>query len=218
MSWPSLLVLVRHAESEGNVLSPDERASYTVPTHAYGLTERGREQARLTGKYLREHFGEFEFYYTSYYERARETMRLMYPEAHVYEDARLAEANRGIWHSMTRDEIKQLFPREIERRDREGLYHHRPLGGENWPDVELRVHSFLGTLARDGRGRNGLVVVHGHWHILCQRLLHHFDIKEAERRYRERIVENASVTVYRRRGLNLELVEENVVPWRDRLG
>jgi broad specificity phosphatase PhoE len=218
MSWPKRLVLVRHAESEGNIRTAEERAVFPTATYAYRLTKRGRAQAARTGDYLRQRFGGFDFFYTSYYERARETMRIMYPEAHVYEDARLAEANRGVWHTMTTAEVEARFPGERERRERENLYHYRPLGGENWPDIELRVHSFLGTIARDGGGRGGLVVVHGHWLILLQRLMHHFSIEEAMHRYRERITENASVTVYERRGLchpRLELVEENIVPWRD---
>ncbi len=217
MGWPKLLVLVRHAESEGNVRSVDERASYDVATHAYGLTERGREQARITGEYVRRTFGKFDFYYTSYYRRAKETMALMYPEARVREDPRLAEAQRGIWHAMTRDEIRHFFPSELVRKDREGLYHFRPIGGENWPDVELRIHSFLGTLARDGAGGKGLLVVHGHWLLLFQRLIHHFPIDEVVERYHAGVFENASVTVYRGRGWlqpRLVLAEENIVPWK----
>jgi broad specificity phosphatase PhoE len=218
MGWPKNLVLVRHAESKGNVLSVDDRASYEVATHDYGLTERGREQAELTGEYLRKRFDGFDFYYTSYYRRAKETMTLLYPDAKVREDPRLAEAQRGIYHAMTRSEITERFPHELIRKDREGLYHYRPLGGENWPDVELRIHSFLGTLARDGAGQSGLIVVHGHWLLLFQRLIHHFSIDEALTRYRAGVFENASVTVYRGRSQKgkprLVLTEENIVPWQ----
>ncbi|HTK60156.1 MAG TPA: histidine phosphatase family protein, partial [Candidatus Baltobacteraceae bacterium] len=133
MPWPDLLVLVRHAESEGNVRTVAERAAYEVSTHAYPLTARGREQARLTGEWLRQGHRPFDVHYTSYYARAQETMKIMYPDAHVYEDPRLAEANRGIYHTYTEAEIASLCPKELARKKREGLYHHRPLGGENWP-------------------------------------------------------------------------------------
>ncbi len=33
MGWPSVLVMVRHGESEGNVRNVEERAGYNVPTH-----------------------------------------------------------------------------------------------------------------------------------------------------------------------------------------
>ena len=217
MAWPKRLVLVRHAESEGNVLSVDERARFDVSTHEHGLTERGKEQARATGEYLRRRFGEFNVYYVSYYTRSQETMRIMYPDAHVYEDPRLAEGQRGIWHTMTEEEIRENFPGEIERKEREGLYHYRAPGGENWPDIELRIHSFLGTLNRDYDNMNVLIVVHGHWLILFRRLVHHFSIVEAVEKYRTAVVKNASVTLYKglkHKGKSMMiLTEENIVPW-----
>lgn len=221
MGWPKNLVLVRHAESEGNVRSADERASYDIATHAYPLTERGRRQAELTGKYLHERFGEFDIYYVSYYVRSKETMLVMYPKARVYEDPRLAEGQRGIFHTMTEDQIGVRFPEELERKVREGLYHYRAPGGENWPDIELRVHSFLGTLSRDYEDQNVIIVVHGHWLILFQRLIHHFSIEEALRRYKNTVVENASVTVYggisRNGKSRLVLNEGNIVPWQGKI-
>lgn len=221
MAWPKLLVMVRHAESVGNTLTVEQRAGYDMATHAYPLTERGRAQCPWTGAYLTEQYGAFDVHYTSYYERARETMALAVPGKKVYEDPRLAEAQRGIWHTMTKDEIAQAYPHEIVRKEREGLYHHRPLGGENWPDVELRIHSFLGTLSRDYKDQKVLIVVHGFWLILFQRLIHHFSIEEAMRRYNEGVFENASVTAYRGRNYvgsaELELISENIVPWKGKV-
>jgi len=221
MAWPKLLVFVRHAESEGNIRSADERAQFDLSTHSYNLTPRGTKQAEITGKYLHDRFGEFDVYYQSYYSRTRQTLETMYPEAHVYEDPRLAEAQRGIWHTMTQDQIKVRFPEEVERKKREGLYHYRPLGGENWPDIELRIHSFLGTLARDYEGKKVLCVVHGHWLILFQRLIEHFSIPAAVEKYQTAIFENAAVTIYEGKEIagksRLVLVEENIVPWKDKL-
>ncbi|OHA05313.1 MAG: hypothetical protein A3B29_02055 [Candidatus Sungbacteria bacterium RIFCSPLOWO2_01_FULL_51_34] len=217
MGWPRCLVLVRHAESEGNIKTVDERASYGVSTHAYALTERGRKQAALTGEYVERRFGPFDAYYVSYYTRSQETMKIMYPDVRVYEDPRLAEGQRGIFHTMTTEQIRRRFPEELERKAREGLYHYRPLGGENWPDIELRIHSFLGTLSRDYEDQSVLIVVHGHWLLLFQRLIHRFSIEEAVRRYKNAVVENASVTVYEsavaRGKSRLVLQGRKVVPW-----
>lgn len=217
MAWPSLLVLVRHAESEGNVLNVDERALTSQSTYQYSLTERGKKQATITGEYLKKTLGEFDIHYVSYYQRSKETMNIMYPNAHVYEDPRLAEGQRGIWHTMTTKQVLHRFPEEIERKQREGLYHYRPLGGENWPDIELRIHSFLGTLSRDYEGQRVIIVVHGHWFILFQRLIHHFSIEEALRRHRIGTVKNTSVAIYKGSILDgksrLVLLEENIVPW-----
>lgn len=221
MSWPRQLVLVRHAESEGNLKSANERAEFDVSTHEYALSERGRKQAEITGQFLRESFGNFDIHYVSYYQRSKETMAIMYPDARVYEDPRLAEGQRGIWHILTKQQMLKKFPEEFKRRDREGLYHYRPFGGENWPDIELRIHSFLGTLSRDYDDQKVLIVVHGHWLILFQRLIHHFSIAEALKRYHGRVFQNASVTVYndlRQNGKSrLILQSENFVPWQGKL-
>lgn len=221
MGLPELLVLVRHAESEGNIQSTAERAKSEIPTHGYALTDRGKQQALITGRYLQERFGFFDDYYASYYRRAKETLQLMYVGAKVYEDPRLAEGQRGIWHILTEEEIQERYPFEIARREREGLYHFRPWGGENWPDIELRIHSFLRTLYRDCVGRRVLIIVHGHWLILFQRLIHHFSIERTLLQYRTSIFENASVTIYRgqeREGKSkLVLQEENIIPWAGQL-
>lgn len=217
MGWPKTLVLVRHAESVGNTMKVDERAAYHTSSHAYPLTERGKAQAAITGEWLRQNFPPFDVHYVSYYKRAKETMEIMFPDAKVYEDPRLAEAQRGIYHVMTREQMEARYPEELVRKEREGLYHYRPPGGENSPDVELRIHSFLGTLTRDCEDENVVIVVHGNWLIFFQRLLHRFSIDEAIRRYHEGVVENASVTVYRNElscgKSRLALEKENVVPW-----
>lgn len=225
MGWPRLLVFVRHGESAGNVMSPDDRAAFETPTHAYPLTGRGRQQAEITGAYLKKNFGSFDIVWSSYYERARQTAALVCGGRKVWEDPRLAEGQRGIYHTYTKAEVLAHFPKEIARREREGFYHHRPLGGENWPDIELRIHSFLTTLNRDGEGKRVLIVGHGHWFILFQKLLEHFTIEEAERRYRAATVENASVSVFN--GGEGALFEQFVrltedktayrVPWADQL-
>lgn len=226
MAWPKLLCLVRHAESAGNVLSVDERAQTPVATHDYPITARGQEQAKITGEYLRKLYPQFDAYYTSYYRRAKETMKLLYPNVKVYEDPRLAEAQRGIYHTMTKEQIAQRFPEELERKEREKLYHYRPFGGENWADVELRIHSFLVTLSRDYEDQNVLIVVHGHWLILFQRLIERFSIEESIRRYQEAVVDNASVTTYEQdwepdyRGIptranaRLSCTQHNFAPWK----
>ena len=198
MSWPRALVFVRHGESEGNVRSIDERAEFEVATHAYPLTAKGREQARITGEFLHANYPSFDAYYASYYERSKETLRIMCPSAKIYEDPRLAEGQRGFYHSLTQEEVAKRYPDELRRKEREGLYHYRPYGGENWPDIELRIHSFLGTLARDYENEDVLICGHGQWLILFQRLIERFSIEEALARYKKHVVPNASITVYQK--------------------
>lgn len=224
MGWPRELFLFRHAESQGNVLSVEERAKWERSSHEYKLTKRGRNQAKLAGQWLREKYCEFDAYFSSYYARARETLDIMFPGVKVIEDARLAEAQRGIWHTMTKDEIGKVFPSEISRKERENLYHYRPIGGENWPDVEMRIHSFRSTLTCEHDSEKVLVIVHGNWLSLFQRVNDGLSVEEVMRRYgldNRGVVDNASVTIYKNKSVNgkpkLVLKEENIIPWKDGL-
>jgi probable phosphoglycerate mutase len=217
MTWPDRIVLVRHGESEGNILTGEERVKLDKATHDYALTAEGQRQTEVTAKFLKERFRDgFDAFYTSYYRRAKETMEILTDgKVKVYEDPRLREAERGIFHTYTPEEVEQYFPLENRRKEREGYYHYRPPGGENWPDIELRIHSFLSTLARDQAGKRVLIVVHGHWLILFQRMIHHFSIETAMDRYHNRVAPNASVTSYRAvMGGKLDLEMEHVAPWQ----
>lgn len=224
---PRRIILVRHGESVGNVLTMEERASFIVPTHEYGLTERGRRQAEATAAWMRRYFTPpaavvdhaFSDIFVSYYRRSRETAEIMFPKDTLVEDARLAEAHRGIYHVLPRDFIKEKFPEEIERKDREGLYHYRAPGGENWPDVELRVHSFLDMLHREYDDHEDLVIVgHAHWISLFRRVVERLTIEETLALYHEGLTPNCGVTWYtverRGRRSRLELQEKDIVPWQ----
>jgi broad specificity phosphatase PhoE len=216
MPWPKTLVLVRHAESAGNIMGVDERAQALIANYKFPLTARGEKQAVLTGAHLERTFGKFDRHYCSYYERTRQTLDLMCPGVKKIEDARLAEGQRGIWHTMTYDQVKTRFPEEIERKAKEDLYHYRPLGGENWPDIELRIHSFLDMLARDCCGKKILVVTHGHWLILFQKIMQGLSIEESLEQLAAGGFKNASVTVYGKMGAlkQLRLLEQEAIPWQ----
>jgi 2,3-bisphosphoglycerate-dependent phosphoglycerate mutase len=221
LSWPRRIAFVRHAESEGNVLSVDDRASFDKSTHAYGLTEHGRWQASVTGRWLKANLDVFDFNFVSYYRRSQETMEIMHPGvSNVVEDARLAEAQRGIYHAMTRDQIAEKYPEELTRKEREGLYHYRPPGGENWLDVELRIHSFFDTLIRDHGGQNILLVGHGHWILMAQKIIEKHSSEVALKRYPAEVVPNASVTIYEcipgsRTQFYPVMTHDRVTPWKE---
>lgn len=222
MTWPSRLILVRHAQSVGNLLGPDERAAKPIGSNLYDLTQLGKEQASSTGAWLREHYPNPDGFYTSYYERTRCTASSLYPDLDLYEDERLAEAQRGIWHTLTRKQVAAKMPWEIERREREGYYHYRPPGGENWPDVELRIRSFNRTIHRRYPGKTLVLVTHGHWILLWKKVIHHWTIDETVQAYKEgrigKQIANASVTVYEGvedgNGKNVLNAASYTVPWK----
>lgn len=216
MQYPKEIILVRHGESEANILTSEERTKLDSSTKDYGLTPRGRLQAHDAGAYLRRTYGTFDAYYTSFCRRTKETMEIMFPEAHIIEDARVAEAQRGIWHAMSEVAIDACFPYERARRDKEGLYYYRPFGGENWPDLEIRIHSFIETLFRLHRGQRVLLCVHGHWHIAFERIMQNLTTDETIRRYKEDVAPNGSITIYKGTMINgrpqLVLAKQTFVP------
>ena len=169
--WPSRLVIMRHAESEAN-LRREYLKSIDSREHHVGLegrdvdvrlTARGREQARATGSGLND-YGPFHVVYMSPYQRTRETAALVVEQLEtpprVVIEERVREKEFGLLEGLTRHGIKDRYPEEAARKLALGKYYYRPPGGESFPDVNLRVHSFLGTMIREWAGRRVLVVTH----------------------------------------------------------
>ena len=214
------LVLVRHGQSTGNLLDANERTKMRVGTNNYDITDLGVSQAEATGAFLQERYPEgFDAYMSSYYARTKQTLRVMYPDVPRVEDPRLAESNRGIWHVMSLEEVTKSMPWEVERREREGLYHYRPPGGENWPDLEIRIMHFVEWLNREYAGKRVLVVGHGTWLLVLERVLTRINIEEMFEIYNgskhDTFYENTSVTIYSNVDGALMLTERNIVPWRE---
>lgn len=162
------LVLVRHGESEYNVadhsLAKDSLTRWDGARQPdIPLTERGRRQAHQTGEYLKR----FRFHrvLVSPYLRAMQTAELITQQfaepAAVRYDERIRERELGAMEGLTAEGMKQKYPDEFLRREKEGPYYYRAPGGESYPDVSLRVHSFLTSLRQNFAGKEILVVCHG---------------------------------------------------------
>lgn len=205
--WPDLLVIVRHGQSERNVAKELAKTSNAGATWSDNLrdvdtplTSLGVQQAVTTGQFLRDK-ATFDVLFSSPY------MRTLQTSQHISEqltavprlvlEERIREIEFGCLDGLTHDGVRQRYPEEWARREREGKYWYRPPGGESRPDVALRVHSFLGTLTRDYRQKNVLVVCHSVVVLIFRRLLERWD----EARYmevdREEDVLNCGITIYR---------------------
>lgn len=215
MSWPKLLVLVRHAES---ILNPpgsiNEVIKLKIPFYKAPLTEKGVEQCLITRKYLDKNFREFDAYFTSYYTRAIETMKLLHPDAPMYIDDRLAEIQEGIWETMTKEQIQKQYPGEIQRKKIEDSYHHRPLGGENGLDIGIRIRSFRDELRKYWKNKRVFIVGHGKWMVSFQYHIYHYSLEQTIRRWKDCFFQNASITIYESNKSGLTLIKENFVPWK----
>jgi len=205
--WPNHLVIVRHGESTLNVQRhlADERGD-----DAYGgerrnpdveLSEVGCKQALETGKFLASRYS-FDVVYASPYRRTQQTIELILrgftdaPE--VILDERIREKEFGILDGVTATGIATRFPDEAKRKNFVGKYYYRPPGGENYPDVNLRIHSFLGTLTRDWSQSSVLVVCHAVIVMAFRRLLDRLTEEEVLRIDADssQKVRNCSTTLY----------------------
>jgi 2,3-bisphosphoglycerate-dependent phosphoglycerate mutase len=182
------LVLVRHAQSQQNVAHQIANAKGLLEVETYirqpdiEITPLGVWQSRETGKYLAK-WPKFNRMYVSPYLRTVQTAELLqaglgYTIPKVRVEERIRERELGVFDGLTMPGREQKYPGEWERLQREGPYYYRPLGGENYPDVALRVHSFLNSLRRVAVGQHVLVVSHAVVILVFKKILEQLTEKE----------------------------------------
>ncbi|MFB3920532.1 MAG: histidine phosphatase family protein [Terriglobia bacterium] len=205
--WMNSLVIVRHGESQRNV---GKQAAQAAGHLEYGgdvrdmdvpLTACGIRQAETTGKFLSAKF-KLDRAFVSPYLRTVQTAQFMLKQSNhpieVTLEERIREKEFGILDGLTKKGIHEKYPDEERRRARDGKYYYRPPGGESYPDVALRVHSFIGTLVRECARQSVLVVCHSVIVLAFRRLLERMTESEllAIDRDPEQDVCNCSVTWY----------------------
>jgi broad specificity phosphatase PhoE len=201
------LLIVRHGESQRNV---GKQAAQAAGKLEYGggvrdmdvaLTACGVRQADVTGKFLSQTF-RFDRAFVSPYLRTVQTAQLMIKHSkqpvELIIEERIREKEFGILDGLTKKGIHEKYPDEEHRRERDGKYYYRPPGGESYPDVALRVHSFIGTMVRECARQSVLVVCHSVIVLAFRRLLERLTELEllAIDRDPEQDVCNCSVTWY----------------------
>jgi broad specificity phosphatase PhoE len=179
MGKPRLILIIRHAQSEGN---RDKTIHQKTPDHKVGLTAEGHQQAHQAGEKLRELLRNDDnlHFFISPYRRTRETTEGIldglcsnrpvpspFARSHikVYEEPRLREQDFGNFQPGT-DEVERLWR---ERADY-GHFFYRIPNGESGADVYDRITSFNGSLWRrfseDDMSSVAVLVTHG----LCSRV------------------------------------------------
>lgn len=169
---PKNLLLVRHGESEGNIaVARSKRGDDSAYSEEFRnrhsslwrLSEKGKEQAKTAGDWLRKHWGEAPFFrhYTSEYLRAMETAALLcIPDAEWYTDFYLRERNWGELDCVTIKERNERFHDAMKQRMIDPFY-WTPPNGESLADLCLRVDRVLQTLHRECENRDVIIVCHG---------------------------------------------------------
>lgn len=179
MGKPRLIIIIRHAQSEGN---RDKTIHQTTPDHKVGLTPEGHRQAQEAGQKLRDLLRNDDtlHFFISPYRRTRETTEGIltgltsnepapspFQRSHikVYEEPRLREQDFGNFQPGT-EEVERLWRERAEY----GHFFYRIPNGESGADVYDRVSSFNGSLWRrfqeDNMASVAILVTHG----LCSRI------------------------------------------------
>jgi len=155
------VVLLRHAESEGNRQRQFQGQAETP------LTESGRHQAADAGQRLLAQGYQFDRITTSPQERAHHTAlaigeRFGLP---VHQDERLKEIDKGRMAGMNGEQIDARFPTRTDRRNP-----YLPVGetGESWFELYLRAGEVVHSLVSCPPGEY-LYVSHGAFlnSVLC---------------------------------------------------
>jgi broad specificity phosphatase PhoE len=213
MDRPSLLVLIRHGESERNKAKKgatyfaDEYARKDVegiPDHKIALTPEGWDQARKTGVKLAERFGAPDYLYHSGYRRTKETAEGILEAYGDDEMARIKvrsnhfirERDSGFAYDMTTEEAEANFPYLKKYWETFGGFLARPPGGQSLADKTEEVYLFLNMLFRDRAGQKVFVVTHGGTLRCFRFLLEHWDYERATKWPPGQSPENCGVTVY----------------------
>lgn len=222
------LVLVRHAQSLGNVA--DDHA------HAHGLgrleldtrdadtplSENGEQQARALGEYLKRLPGEDlpSVVLSSPYERALRTAEIALTTAGLEHrlviDERLRERDLGVLDGFTRIGIEEAYPDEAARRSRVGKFYYRPAGGESWCDVALRIRSVLGDIRAQYCSERVWVFSHQAVIMSFRLVIESLDERALLKVDAEHPLPNVSLTSYQRNADgDLELVDYAVTTHLD---
>lgn len=223
MTLPFDLVLVRHGQSEANVVQKREKeveaafangetdvAPLPEAVAIFGrhdsqqrLTEEGQTQATTAGAWVAENVQrpkDFDGRFVSPYNRTLETAVLLDPEATWTPDARLVERDWGEYGSTPAPERKQRHA-ETERMREASAFFARMAGGESIFDTSFRVREFLGMCAREYSDKRVIAVAHGEvmWatRFVLERLMPH-EWEKLDEQEDQRIA-NCSILHYTRR-------------------
>lgn len=170
MPMPEDLYLVRHGESEGNLVNRRSRAgddslftSEHLARHSseWHLTDRGIEQARAAGEFLRREAKlPFDVHLTSEWVRAMETAAYLgIPGAQWHPYVYLRERSLGELETLPHKEKMERFGASLEMRKRYP-YLWRADQGEAFEDISLKWDRIQQILHRKYAMQRALVVSH----------------------------------------------------------
>jgi broad specificity phosphatase PhoE len=211
MGMPRDLVLVRHGQSEANVIQKQikEVEGFEVPEGFLGrhdsemlLTAKGVGQAAITGEWLKENFPDgFDHYHVSSLARTIQTAgRLALGGPWIIDD-RLREQDWGEFSNLGVDDQARLYRISKRLRDQNEWYWCAPGGESLATGVRLRWERLLNTMHREMDGDTFIGVTHGGTIEVGRVILERLLIPEwlAQQQDEQHKVSNTQVLHYTRR-------------------
>lgn len=173
MANPLRLVMIRHGESESNIVQNAQKRGEKFEFEdeislrvdwKQRLSPRGREQIRNASRELKKIYGGLNFFdakYVSPFIRTRETaVELSAGGDFCWQiDDRLSERIWGIYGVVSREEQRSHFPMTT-RLANDDPWYIRYDGGESLFDVFNRFKAFRSKLWRENSCENVLIVAH----------------------------------------------------------
>lgn len=201
LNWSKLknkkIIITRHGQSIKNIISFEEQPMYIrlnnmTSDKEFPLTDLGIEQAKSTGlrikNYLKNNNLEITSFYQSEHIRTHETLKYVlesissnYNIEDAITDGNLNERNHGIWHHLTDDEIKSMYPGEHDIKERMGYFNYSAPEGENCYGVGSRIYNFFNQLLDNDLSEENVIFIasHGRW----MQILIHFLKNESEENF-----------------------------------
>jgi broad specificity phosphatase PhoE len=178
LNYPETLILVRHGQSESNMVhkklvARPENFHLRHDTHMR-LSPTGVEQAKVTGEWLKANINpNFEHKYVSPLVRTAETAAtLNLGDGWILEDL-LREREWGEHGTYSDEDQKKLFKASTMLK-KQFAWSWKPTGGESLSTgVRLRVERTLDTLAKLQGTKDAILVTHGEFISVTRYVLEH---------------------------------------------
>lgn len=166
---------LRHGENNHMVEKPNICYPAKGNLDKIYLTKKGKEQIKKAALELKEE--KIDLIFSSDFLRTKETSLIVAEEIQIKKEdiifsSELRDGNLGVYHGK---------PKENYRKEIGALpssYNKKPKDGESLKEIEERVVNFLIRIDRKYRGKNILIVGHGHPLWLLEAWIHGIRISD----------------------------------------
>ncbi len=223
LNKPKTIWIVRHGQSTANLArhksESEKLKNIDFPEREMDvpLSKQGELESENIGKWFKTQPEIPNIIISSPYLRATETAGIIIESANfenkkIFLDERLRERELGIFDRLTKLGAMEKYPEECAKRDEIGKFYYRPIGGESWADVALRIRSFWRDLRENFADERILIVTHEVVVRVLRYILEGMTVDEIMAIDKAGDVENGALTSYRFEGSEAILELDNYLP------